>query len=98
MKRKALLQIGGYDETVIFGQDADLLLRLATRYEFHFADEFLVDVIQHPDSISCRRSGNETLSGSEMHIELLISRISVYEKWCREHKISFALRIRSGDR
>ena len=89
VKRKALLQIGGYDETFIFGQDADLLLRLAPQYEFHFADEFLVDVIQHPDSVSYRRSGNETLSGSEMHIELLVARISVYEKWCLEHKISF---------
>jgi glycosyltransferase involved in cell wall biosynthesis len=88
VKRKALLQIGGYDETIIFGQDVDLLLRLATRYEFHFADEFLVDVSEHPDSITRRRSGNDTLSGGEMYMELLIARISVYEKWCREHKIS----------
>jgi glycosyltransferase involved in cell wall biosynthesis len=89
VKRKALLQIRGFDETIIFGQDTDLLLRLAAKYDFQFVNDFLVDVIQHPDSISRRRSGTEMRSGSETHMEFLIARISVYEKWCRAHKVSF---------
>jgi|SRR5579862_714598 len=89
VKREALLQIGGFDETVVYGQDTDLLLRLATRYRFYFADDFLVDVIQNPESVSRRRSGTETLSESQAHMEFLLARIAVYERWCQDYEISF---------
>lgn len=83
VRREALLQIGAYDETLIYGQDTDLLLRLARLYEFDFADDILTYVIQNPSSITLRQAG------AEIHMEFLLARISVYEKWCPTNSISF---------
>ncbi len=48
-RKKALLEIGGFDETLFLGEDYDLALRMATRYYFHFVSKILYAVREHKD-------------------------------------------------
>ncbi|MBX3144440.1 MAG: glycosyltransferase [Trueperaceae bacterium] len=46
-RRSALLEVGGFDETLASRQDIDLYLRLALRYQLTFVDEVLLDFHRH---------------------------------------------------
>jgi glycosyltransferase involved in cell wall biosynthesis len=47
-RRSALVEIGGFDETLPSKQDIDLYVRLAGHYDFTFVDETLLSMHRHP--------------------------------------------------
>lgn len=55
MKRAAILDVGGFDET-LNSPDWDLWMRLAWRYRVAFDDAHLVKVREHPENSSNRMS------------------------------------------
>lgn len=91
VRREALSAIGGYDEALSFGEETDLLLRLARQYRFDFADDILTYVILTPDSVTRRRGCSGSDPAIDRHMELLVARTSAFEKWAPQHKISFAV-------
>ncbi len=46
-RRSALLEVGGFDETLASRQDVDLYLRLALRFKLVYLDEVLLDFHRH---------------------------------------------------
>lgn len=81
VKREALRQIGGYDESLGFAEDTDLHLHLAQQYKFNFAEEILAYVIENPDSVTRRPASTKTQE------EFLLQNISMYEKRCPQSRL-----------
>lgn len=60
IKKQALDNIGGYDESIIKSQDYDLLLRLSEKYKMHNLPEFLYRWRTHEKSISNASRDSQT--------------------------------------
>lgn len=74
-RRDAILRSGGYDETLNFGENLDLWLRLASQNLFDFCPEVLVHVVENP------RSGTRNARNNRNSAELLAQHLSIMEKW-----------------
>jgi len=86
VRRQALLQTGGYDESLGFAEDTDLHLHLAQRYEFNFAGDILTYVIENPDSVTRRPASLEAQE------EFLRQNISMYEKRCASNELPYRVK------
>ncbi len=71
VRKECVDMIGLYDETFVMGQDADFLIRLATRYDFGTIPEALVKIHQHNAS---------QLTGKENNLHRLDIREKILEK------------------
>jgi glycosyltransferase involved in cell wall biosynthesis len=60
IRRSALREVGGFDQTVRFGEDWELWLRLRERWDFAFLPEPLVRVRVHKDT-QCRFPNPSTI-------------------------------------
>lgn len=85
VRRRALNRICSYDEALDFGEDRDLILRLARSYTFVYCPEFLTYIFENPESVT-RRPVDEGRAAKQILHEL-----SVYEKWIRNVPIPFSI-------
>ncbi|MBX3143091.1 MAG: glycosyltransferase, partial [Trueperaceae bacterium] len=72
-RREALLEVGGFDESLASRQDIDLYLRLALKYELAFVDEVLLDFNRHAGAAigkDMRRALEANLRFDEKHAAL----------------------------
>ena len=53
-RRATLQQLGGFDPTLVIGEDQDLWIRLSLVGEVGFVDRCLSVVYEEPDSLSKR--------------------------------------------
>lgn len=65
VRRRALADVGGFDETLPSKQDIDLYVRLAQRYEFAFLDEVLLTRYLH-DGESIGKNLDATIRAHEI--------------------------------
>lgn len=63
-RREALLEVGGFDETLASRQDIDLYLRLALRFELTYVDDVLLDFHRH-DGAAIGKDMRKALDANE---------------------------------
>lgn len=76
VRRHALLTVNGYDETLCYGEDTDMWLRLAHHYDFDFCPKALACIVENPRSVTRRVRDN-----GDVRTEILLQHLSVMEKW-----------------
>jgi len=74
-RRGALLDCGGFDERLQFGEDVDLCLRLARNHLFGHSAECLTYIRENPDSTTRRKRP------PDWYLEVALQHLSVVEKW-----------------
>ncbi|UJP64166.1 glycosyltransferase family 2 protein [Mongoliitalea daihaiensis] len=53
ISKEILLDVGGFDESLLAGEDTDLLLRLSQKGTFDMCPEYLIDIyVEHDDRLS----------------------------------------------
>jgi glycosyltransferase involved in cell wall biosynthesis len=92
VQRSALLAVGGYDETMAFGEDLDLWLRLARNYTFDYCEAPLAFIVENLHSATRRHT--TALRRRETVLQPLCS----LEKWLEERAsnrwiLAFAARL-----
>jgi glycosyltransferase involved in cell wall biosynthesis len=75
VRRSALRVVGGYDESMAFGEDVDLWLRLARHYVFDYCRAPLVFIVENHQSTTRR------LSTAALRREILLQPLGCLEKW-----------------
>jgi len=78
VRRSALLAVGGFDETMAFGEDVDLWLRLAATYAFDYCRVPLAYIVENPESTTRRPSPPARRQ------ELLLQPLCCLEKWVED--------------
>jgi len=76
VRRKALLEVGGFDERLSYGEDRDMWLRLAYRFDFDFCPRVLAHIVGNPASTTRR-----VLNDPQIRTEMLLQNLMVIEKW-----------------
>ena len=84
VRRELLLRVGGFDETLVTGEDLDLLLRLAPSARIAGVPEPLVLVRRQPGSVS-DRAGPLTFENA----------VLVLERWLATNRLSWPDRRRA---
>lgn len=77
MRKKCLLDVGGFDESLPQSQDWDLWIRLADKYRFAHVDEVLLNYYTH--------DGEQITKDKKKHLD---ARLSIFNKY-RQQIISF---------
>ena len=75
IRRSALLEIGCFDETISFGEDCDLWLRLARNHVFDYCPAALAYIVENPASVGRRPT---TPACRE---EYFLQTLTCLEKW-----------------
>ena len=75
-RRAVLLELGGYDERLAFGEDRDMWLRLAHGRALGYCPEVLAAVVENPSSVTRRGMTDPTT-----RVEMLLQNLQVMEKW-----------------
>ena len=89
VRRKCLEVIGRFDEALFDGEDWDLWIRLARRYDYDYAPEPLVRIRVHAESAQRR-------SDPVRRREILFQHVRIYEKWARS--VRFPVRVKHRHR
>lgn len=76
VRRQALLDAGGFDESLRFGEDSDMWLRLAHQQEFDFCPDVLSKIYENPASTTRR-----VVDDPAIRSEMLLQHLRVMEKW-----------------
>jgi glycosyltransferase involved in cell wall biosynthesis len=82
VRRSALLSVGGFDESMAFGEDVDLWLRLARRYVFDYCRAPLAHIVENQQSTTRR------LSAPALRTERLLQPLCCLEKWVEDGSTS----------
>lgn len=80
--RTAILEVGGFDQELVIGEDQDLWIRLARRGEIGYVHEDLVRVHESPDGLSTRhraRASKYALLIARRHLALARASLSQAE-------------------
>ena len=75
IRRSALLEIGCFDETMAFGEDNDLWLRLARHYVFDYCPAPLAYIVENAASVTRRPKSPACRE------EVLLQQLVCLEKW-----------------
>jgi glycosyltransferase involved in cell wall biosynthesis len=81
-RRTKLLEVGGFDETLMVAEDQDMWIKLASNGETGLMPEVLVRIYDMPDSLATRygeREAEFTLPMIRNHLRHLASRLSKRE-------------------
>lgn len=81
-RRESLLESGGFDEELQYGEDLDFSIRLARDHLFDFCPAVLTFVMMNPASTTRRPSD------ARRNLEISIQCLSVIEKWIGAVKVS----------
>jgi glycosyltransferase involved in cell wall biosynthesis len=76
VRRQALVDTGGFDERLTYGEDVDMWLRLADRREFEYCPEVLACIVENPGSVTRR-----VLDDPRARTEMLMQKLTIVEKW-----------------
>src|SRR5690242_6590880 len=76
-RRTALLQVGGFDESLTFGEDFDLWLKLARVSHVDYVSDQLVGIRQHAGSMQRRHDPTR-------RERRFLSHIYILEKWAED--------------
>ncbi len=92
IRRSALLAVGGFDESMAFGEDVDLWLRLAGTYVFDYCRAPLAYIVENLASTTRRPSTPARRQ------EILLQPLSCLEKWVGDRAsdrwiLAFAARL-----
>jgi len=92
VRRSALLAVGGFDETMAFGEDVDLWLRLAATYAFDYCRAPLAYIVENLASTTRRPST------AARRQEILLQPLCCLEKWVEDRcsnrwLLAFAARL-----
>jgi glycosyltransferase involved in cell wall biosynthesis len=92
VRRSALLEVGGFDETMAFGEDVDLWLRLAETYVFDYCRAPLAYIVENLASTTRRPST------AARRQEILLQPLCCLEKWVEDRSssrwlLAFAARL-----
>ncbi len=104
IRRECLEEIGLYDTSIIYGEDTEYLLRLASRYKFATIPEVLVIIHHHNYSQLTNSSNNlKRLSFREMMLEKHLSFLKLYPALFTRHymaavKLCYGLKLRQRGR
>jgi glycosyltransferase involved in cell wall biosynthesis len=66
-RKEVLVEVGGFDQQMVWAEDLDLWRRIAYRYEVGYVPEVLVRVRVHSSSVSAENKGGA--SGFERYLE-----------------------------
>lgn len=87
-RRLALLDEGGFDEALAYGEDRDTWLRLAHGREFDYCPEVLACIVENPQSVTRR-----AFDDPRVRAEMLMQNLAVVEKWVGRARLPVRLYV-----